>query len=120
MWRGIARGGGAAIVSVLVLGCGIALAVAIFTLADTVLRRALPMRDEGRVVVVWGTVSGNPRTIPLTPEHFERYRREARAIAEVAGTVSVDGWPQVVRDGDSTFRANLSPVTGNFFRVLGL
>jgi putative ABC transport system permease protein len=119
MWRGIARGGGAAIVSVLVLGCGIALAVAIFTLADTVLRRDLPIRDEGHVVVLWGTVSGNPRTIPLTPEHFERYRREARAIAEVAGTVSVDAWPQVVRDGDSTFRANLSPVTGNFFRVLG-
>ncbi len=118
-WRGVIRGAGTAVVSVLVLGCGIGLAVAIFTLADTVLRRPLPIRDEDRVVALWGTVPGSMRTIPLTPQHFERYRREARALEEVAGTVSVGAWPQVVREGDSTFRANLSPVTGNFFQVLG-
>jgi putative ABC transport system permease protein len=118
-WRGAARGAGVGMVSVLVLGCGIGLALAIFTLADTVLRRPLPVRDESGVVALWGTVPGSLRTIPLTLQHFERYRREARTLGEVAGTVSVDAWPQVVRDGDSSFRANLSPVTGNFFRVLG-
>ena len=117
--RNLARTAGFAAVAVLVLGGGIGLAVAIFTLADTVLRRPLPILDEERVVVLWGEAAGSMRTMPLTLQHFERYRHEARALHDVAGTVSVDSWAQAVRDGDRTFRANLSPVTGNFFLVLG-
>src|SRR5262249_25502181 len=32
---------------------------------------------------------------------------------------SIDSWAQSVRDGAQSFRVNLSPVTGNFFLVLG-
>src|SRR5262245_28102331 len=104
---------------VVVLACGIALSVAIFTIADTVLRRPLPVVDQQRVVVLWGEAGGSMRTLPLTHRHFERFRREARALQEVAGTISIDSWAQSVRDGEQTFRVSLSPVTGNFFRVLG-
>ena len=104
---------------VVVLACGIALSVAIFTIADIVLRRPLPVLDQQRLVVLWGEAGGSIRTLPLTPQHFERFRRETHTLNEVAGTVSIDSWAQPVRDGEQTFRVNLSPVTGNFFLVLG-
>ena len=104
---------------ILVLACGIGLSVAIFTTANTVLRSPLPVRDEQRLVVLWGQAAESMRTLPLTPEHFEHFRRETRALQDVAGTVGVDSWPQPVRDGHETFRINLAPVTGNFFDVLG-
>src|SRR5687767_9212265 len=104
---------------VLVLACGIGLSAAMFAVADTVLRRPLPVLDQERVVVLWGEAGGSMRTLPLTPQHFARFRHEARTLQEVAGTLSIDSWAQPVRDGEQTFRVNLSPVTGNFFVVLG-
>jgi predicted permease len=104
---------------VLVLACGIGLSVAMFAVANTVLRRPLPVLDQERVVVLWGEAGGSMRTVPLTPQHFERFRNEARTLEAVAGTMSIDSWAQPVRDGEQTFRVNLSPVTGNFFLVLG-
>jgi predicted permease len=104
---------------VLVLACGIALSVTIFSVADAVLRRPLPLLDEQHVVVLWGKAGESMRTLPLAVQHFERFRTEARALQEVAGTVSIDSWAQPVRDRDQTFRVNISPVTGNFFHVLG-
>ena len=43
---------------VLVLACGIGLSVAMFAVADTVLRRPLPILDQERVVVLWGKRAG--------------------------------------------------------------
>src|SRR6185295_17075323 len=97
-----------------VLTCGIALSVAIFTISDAVLRRPLPVGDQERVVVLWGEAGGSMRTLPLSPQHFERFRKEARALQEVAGTISIDSWTQSVRDGEQSFPVNVSPVTGNF------
>ena len=103
---------------VLVLACGIALSVAIFAIADTVLRRPLPVRAQEDIVVLWGEAAGSMRTLPLTARHFERFRHEARALEEVAGTLALDSGAQPVRDDEQTFRANVAPVTGNFFSVL--
>jgi putative ABC transport system permease protein len=117
--RRLTRDLGATTAVVLVLACGIGLSVAIFAVADTMLRRPLPVLDQERIVVLWGEAGGSMRTLPLSPQHFERFRHQARALQEVAGTISIDSWAQPVRDGDQTFRANVSPVTGNFFVVLG-
>ena len=118
-WRRVIREPGATAAVVVVLACGIALSVAIFSIADTVLRRPLPVLDQQRVVVLWGEAGGSMRTLPLSLQHFERFRKETHTLQEVAGTISIDSWAQPVRDGDETFRVNLSPVTGNFFLVLG-
>src|SRR5579872_3103532 len=117
--RRLTRDLDATIAVVLVLACGIGLSVAMFAVADTVLRRPLPVLDQERVVVLWGQAGGSMRTLPLTPQHFERFRNEARTLQEVAGTLSIDSSAQPVRDGEQTFRVNVSPVTGNFFVVLG-
>jgi putative ABC transport system permease protein len=105
--------------AVLVLASGIGLSVAMFAVADTVLRRPLPVLDQERVVVLWGESGGSMRTLPLSRQHFERFRKEARTLQEVAGTLSIDSWAQAGRDGTQTFRINVSAVTGNFFVVLG-
>ena len=117
--RRLIRDPGVTTAVVLVLALGIGLSVAMFAVANTMLRRPLPVLDQDRVVVLWGEAGGSMRTLPLAPEHFERFRKEARALQEVAGTLSIDSWAQPVRDGGETFRANLSPVTGNFFVALG-
>jgi putative ABC transport system permease protein len=117
--RAAVRNPGFTLAAALVLACGIALSVAIFSIADVVLRRPLPVANEDALVALWGDAPGSLRTLPLTPAHFERYRREARTLVEVAASVGLDAWPQAVRDGDRTFRAGISPVTGNFFQVLG-
>lgn len=117
--RAAFRNTSASAAAVLVLGCGIGLCVAVFSIADVVLRRPLPVADEARLVALWGDAPGSIRTLPLTPAHFERYRREARTLIDVAGSVGLDAWPQAIRDGTRTFRAGVSPVTGNFFQVLG-
>jgi predicted permease len=117
--RRLTRDLGATTAVMLVLACGISLSVAFFAVTDTVLRRPLPVLDQERIVVLWGEAGGSMRTLPLTPQHFERFRNEARTLQEVAGTLSIDSWAQPVRDGEQAFRVNLSPVTGNFFGVLG-
>lgn len=122
LWFGVrrlARDREATTAVVLVLACGVGLSVAMFAVADTVLRRPLPVLDQERIVVLWGEAVGNSRALPLTPQHFDRFRYEARTLQEVAGTLSLDSWAQPLRVGDETLRVNVSPVTGNFFHVLG-
>ena len=68
--------------------------------------------------MLWGTAEGSVRYLPLTPGHFERFRREARTLEDVAGTISIDAWPQAVREGERALLLNVGAVTGNFFRVL--
>ena len=101
-----------------VLACSIGLSVAMFAVADTALRGSAGSRPGARHRAP-GRSRRDMRTLPLTPQHFERFRNEARTLQEVAGTLNIDSWAQPVRDGEQTFRVNLSPVTGNFFVVLG-
>ena len=51
-----------------------------------------------------------------TSSAFETRRELSKRLP---GRLSIDSWAQPVRDGEQTFRVNLSPVTGNFFVVLG-
>ena len=48
------RDPGFALTAIAVLAAGIGLAVATFSIANTVLRRPLPIHDQDRVVVLWG------------------------------------------------------------------
>ena len=114
-----ARRRASTVATIVVLACGIGVAVAIFTVSNAVLLRPLPIADQERVVALWGKAEANPRTLPLSPAHFERYQRQARTLEAVAGTVGIDSWAQPVRYRDETVRMNVSPVTGNFFSVLG-
>ena len=117
--RTLLRAHGFTAAAVVTLGLGIGLAVAMFTVSDAVLRRPLPVRDQERVVVLWGEGKGSVRRLPLTPEHFERFREGPRTLQEMAGTLSARAAPLPVRDGQRALMLNLAAVTGNFFGVLG-
>jgi hypothetical protein len=95
---------------VLVLACGIGLSVAMFAVADTMLRRPLLFLDQERVVVLWGEAGGSMRTLPLTPRHFERFRNEARALQELAGTLSIDSWAHLFA---MVSRRSAQPIAGH-------
>src|SRR5688572_8743153 len=80
--RMLVRNPGFSAAAVGALAFGIGLAVAMFTIADTVLRRPLPLHEQDRVVVLWGAAEGSVRNLPLTATHFERFRREAGTLQE--------------------------------------
>jgi len=105
--------------AIALLAAGIGLAVSTFTVANAVLRRPLPVRDQDRVVVLWGAAEGSVRNLPLTLGHFDRFRRDARTLVEVAGTMSAEAWPQAAREGRRELLLSVGVVTGNFCRVLG-
>jgi len=117
--RTLAHNPGFAASAITILAFGIGLSVVVFTVANSVLRRPLPIHDADRVVVLWGTAKGSVRNLPLTPDHFASFRREARLLQGVAATISAGSWPMAVRDGSRAFLINVGPVTGNFFAVLG-
>ena len=52
--RSLHRWGGIALVALAILALGIGLSIAVFTVADALLLRPLPVRDQARLVVFWG------------------------------------------------------------------
>ena len=104
---------------IIVLAFGIGLAVAVFAISNAILRHPLPVADQDRVVVLCGGSEGSMRQLPLTAEHFARYRRQSQMLSGVAGVLSATGWPHAARDGSRPLTLSLAHVTGNFFTVLG-
>ena len=58
--RSVHRWGGVAFVALAILALGIGRSIAVFTAADALLLRRLPVRDQDRLVVLWGTASDGP------------------------------------------------------------
>lgn len=108
----------ATVVAILALGIG--LSTAVFTVADALVLRKLPVRDQNRVVVLAGEARG--RTVdqwPLTLADTRDFARRTRALQSV-GYVAYEGaWPVAIRNGDADFRLRRALVSGNYFSVLG-
>jgi putative ABC transport system permease protein len=52
--RALLRAPGFVVTAVLTLSLGIGLSTAVFTVADALLLRKLPVRDQDRLVTLWG------------------------------------------------------------------
>ncbi|HEX6806476.1 MAG TPA: ABC transporter permease [Gemmatimonadaceae bacterium] len=108
----------ATVVAILALGIG--LSTAVFTVADALVLRKLPVRDQNRIVVLAGEARG--RTVdqwPLTLADTRDFARRTRALQSV-GYVAYEGaWPVAIRNGDADFRLRRALVSGNYFSVLG-
>ena len=101
--------------SVLTLGLGIGLTTAVFTVADALLLRKLPMHDQNRLVALWGekrdgTAAHRPHGIADAHEFIRRTRtlREA-ALVDFYGATSV---PVVVAGGKTIIPLRGAPVSG--------
>jgi len=105
---------------VLTLALGIGLATAVFTIADAVLIRPLPVRAPDRVVVLWGvTPDGATDHFPLLYGDATVYKRSVRALTDVAFFSFGGALPVPIEMGGNITRLHRSMVSGNYFDVLG-
>src|SRR5205814_10477536 len=104
--------------AVLILGLGIGMAVAMFTVADTVLRRPLPVRDQEGIVLP-RIVDPRGVDLALAPKDLDELRRESRTMSTIAGEAHQGAFGIVLLDGDHPLLLRAAWVTGNFFDVLG-
>src|SRR6266702_91258 len=104
---------GFAAVAILTLALGIGLATAVFTVADAILLRRLPVRDQDRLVVLWGE-SRDRRTLhyPLRLVDARDFARRTQSLARVALFSYYGAIDKPVRDGDRVSRLRRSQVSG--------
>jgi predicted permease len=118
--RGFRRTPGFFLAAVLILGLGIGMSVAMFTVFRTVLVRKLPVVDQDHVVVMW-TYRNDPNADYVTgTKDLAVVRRESRTMRDIAGVAHWPPTPTPFLEGERTIELNRGMVTGNFFRVLGV
>lgn len=117
--RGFRRSPSFLVTSVLILGVGIGMAVAMFTVFDAVLLRTLPVREQDRVVELY-TYRGDPTaSFYLLREDLPKVAATSRTMRAVGGVVHWGSVGGPFLDGDRAVVINRALVTGNLFEVLG-
>lgn len=112
--RQLRKSPGFAFTAILSLALGIGANTAIFSLADAVLLRELPVRDAQQLVEITDR-GGKPISYPLF-----RYVRERNDVFSGVLALSSDRVTARVRAGSREFGdMSLSPVSGDYFAVLG-
>jgi putative ABC transport system permease protein len=105
--------------AVATLAVGIGVSTAAFSVANAILLRPLPVREQERVVVMWAKQRDFAH-VPLRWTAIDRYARETRAFERVGG-VDYDGARTLpMSDRDGVFPVASALVTGDFFAVLGV
>ncbi len=115
--RTLARTPGFAAVVILCLALGIGANSAIFTLADAVLLRPLPVRAPGELADIYTQcASGDPYCVSSYPD-FEDYRRNNRTFSEMAAFAPL----RVSLSGRGAARlVDGLLVSGTYFTLLGV
>ncbi len=103
----------------LILGLGIGLATAVFSVAHTLLIRQLPVRAQDRLVTLWTEARGQVFDWPVSLTDARAIAAEAPTLESVAWYGYEGAWPTPVRDGDRLTPMALALVSGRFFDVLG-
>ena len=111
---------GVAVAAVLTLSVGIGLATAVFTVAEALLIRRLPVRDQDRVVVLWGELSKDKSNYPLGIDDARLFEQRTRALRSVGFYMYEGAIPTLIRQGNDLTRLSGALVSGNFFDVLGV
>jgi len=107
-----------------ILGLGIGLSTATFSVFRSVLLNPLPVVEQNRLIVLMGAMPGERgQTLPVSRRMLKDFARTTMTLVGVAG-VAYDGpWTWYVRDPADIRRSvqlRASVVTGNFFDVLGV
>ena len=109
-----------AVTAIVTLALGIGLSTAVFTVADALLIRRLPVADQDRLVALWGERrDGSMPNVPLDLKETREFTRDAHTLQSVGYFAYEGAWPAVVRRGDTILRLRRALVSGNWFDVLG-
>jgi len=117
--RGFRRSPTFAVTAILILGVGIGMATAMWTVFNAVLLRPLPVRDADRIVLL-RALDQSGVEVSFEPSEIDVILRSSRTMRGVAGVVH---WsrpsPLPLIDGDHTIELASMLVTGNLFDILG-
>lgn len=117
--RSLRRTPGFTATAIITLALGIGLATAVFTVANALLLRHLPVFDQERLVVLWGKRPDRTFDYPLGLDNAREFARQTRSLERVAFFASWGAAPLSIRDGDRISRLRRALVSGDFFDVLG-
>ena len=120
LFRSLWRTPGFTATTTLTLALGIGLTVAVFTVAQALLVRPLPFRDQDRVVALWGQPADRSyANWPLSLGSAQAFSRDTRSFERAAFVAYEGAWPVPIREGDQISRLRQALVSGDFFDVLG-
>ena len=112
---------GFALTAILTLAIGIGLSTAVFTVAEALLLRRLPVAGQDEVVVLWGQLrSRGFDHYPLGWNEATEFGRQSRTLEGVALATYEGATPAPVRYADEVTRLDRAIVSGAFFDVLGV
>ncbi|MDF1502363.1 ADOP family duplicated permease [Roseisolibacter sp. H3M3-2] len=118
--RSLRRTPGFSAAAALTLALGIGLATAVFTVANALLVRDLPMRDQDGVAVLWAERrDGSFAHLPFALDDARAFAAGSRAVRAAAYAAYEGARPAAVLDGTGLTRLARAHVSGNFFDVLG-
>jgi hypothetical protein len=118
--RSMRRSPGFAATAILTLALGIGLGTAVFSVAEALLLRRLPVRDQERIVVLWGEKrDGSFANYPLDLQQARDFAQRTRALERLALFGYEGATPQVIREADGVSRLRRALVSGQYFAVLG-
>lgn len=118
--RSLTRARGFAATASLTLALGIGLSTAVFSVANAILLRDLPVQDQNRVVLLWGeTRDSKFSNFPLDLDGVREFQRGTRTLTDVAFFEFRGATPAPISFRDRARPTQLALVSGNFFDVLG-
>jgi predicted permease len=118
--RSLRRAPGFAVTAILTLALGIGLGTAVFTVTDALLLRPLPVRDQGRVVVLWGAMrDGRVDNFPLLLPDARDFATRVRTFERVEFFSRGGAHLVPIRDGSTVYRLRRGLVSGGYFQLLG-
>lgn len=118
--RMLARNPGFATVIVLVLGLGIGVTTAIFSVVSAVLLRPLPLPDVDRLVMVWETEKGRPGSLEATMLlRFLDWRDQCPDF-EAMAFFERGAWEETLTGVEEPARVVGARIDPQFFSVLGV
>ena len=123
--RTLARTPAFTLVAVLTLALGIGATTAIFSVVHGVLMKPLPYRDPDRLANIWVDLGVGNQSLPaVSPGDFRDYQQRSRLFDSFAAgsgpsLIGATG-ALAASDGRETERVDVTPVSANFFSLLGV
>jgi putative ABC transport system permease protein len=114
--RSLLKRPGFSVVAILTLALGIGASTAIFSVVDAVLLRPLPYPSQERLVEVT-ELNEAGRGMPFAEANFHDLTARSRSFEAIA---TYTRSPDAVAGGTEPVRTNISGVSADFFRVLGV